>query len=66
VDVAGLAVELGQPGSGVRADVPRDLLQAFQVCRGEYLMPVFGHEGHMRGQDEHAMHASAYIPRFQG
>jgi len=30
--VPGLAVERGQPGSGVRAGIPRDLLQAVPVC----------------------------------
>ncbi len=40
VDVPGLAVELGQLASGVRAHVPHDLLHALQVSRGEQPLPV--------------------------
>jgi hypothetical protein len=61
VDVIALAVELGQPGLEVRAHVPHDLLQTFQVPRGEHLMPVLGYEDQMRVQDEHTMPASAYV-----
>jgi len=44
VDVAGLAVELGQPGSEVRAGIPHEV----------------------RGQDEKAVPASAYVPASSG
>jgi hypothetical protein len=38
------------PGSEVRAGIPHDLLQAFQVRRGDHLMVVPGNEDQMRGQ----------------
>src|SRR5260370_10107646 len=62
VNVVAFAVELRQLGLEVRADVPHDLFQAFQVLRGEYRMPVLGHENQMRVQDKHAVPASAYVP----
>jgi hypothetical protein len=39
--VVRIAVDLGQPGPGVGARVPEDLVQAFGVPSGERRVPVF-------------------------
>jgi putative transposase len=55
------AVELGQLGAEVGADIPHDLLHAPQVRGGEHAVPVFGYENQMRVQDENTVPASAYV-----
>ena len=59
VHALGLAVELDQPGPGVRAHVPHDLLRALRMPRGEH--PVPGDEHQVGARDEHAVPASADV-----
>jgi hypothetical protein len=61
VDVAGVPVELPPLRAEVRAHVPHDLLHAFQVVRGEDLVPVLGHEIQVGTQVEDTMPVRADV-----
>jgi hypothetical protein len=61
MDVAVLAVELGQFCFEVRAHLPHDLFESVQVRAGEHFVPVFRDEDQVCVEHENTMPACSDI-----